>query len=256
MGLSGIIVGQIFIAWPMIPIPLAFLIGLVIGALLGSINGVITAFLKLPSIIVTIATLNIFRAFVFVVSQGKQINSYQIPEALIKLSQDTFLYVPWIVIISLVIAAITAVFLKYSHTGREIYAIGNNLNAAKLRGINEKKVLTIIFAISGALAGFAGVMYASRYGYVNPSKTGSGFEFVVIAATIIGGASASGGSGTVLGTILGCLLLGVVNTALAVLGISEFWQQAMYGLIIVAALAMDRMIQDRVFNSIKRGKLI
>ncbi len=96
-------------------------------------------------------------------------------------------------------------------------------------------------------------MYASRFGYVNPGMTGVGLEFVVISATVIGGTNVAGGSGTVIGTVIGCLLLGVVNTALAVLGISAFWQQAMYGIIILTALLMDKVIQNQMLKAIKEG---
>jgi len=136
-----------------------------------------------------------------------------------------------------------------------MYAVGSNPEAAQLRGINVNMVLMVIFTIAGALAGFAGIMYASRFGYVNPGMTGVGMEFIVIAATVIGGTNIAGGSGTILGTVIGCILLGVVNTALAVLGISAFWQQAMYGFVIITALIIDKSIQNRVMQEIKKTRL-
>jgi len=142
--------------------------------------------------------------------------------------------------------------MKYTHLGREIYAFGSNKKAARLRGINMDKLIILTYGIAGALAGFAGIMYASRFGYVNPGMSGVGFEFTVIAATIIGGVTVTGGSGSVFGVVMGCILLGIVNTALAVLGISAFWQQAMYGIIIILALIIDKLLQNRM-SFIKKG---
>jgi rhamnose transport system permease protein len=157
--------------------------------------------------------------------------------------------IPWIIIFALVFIVAAHLFLKYSHLGREIYAIGSNLKAAKLRGINTDKVIMLIYIIAGACAGFSGIMYASRFGYVNPGMTGVGFEFTVIAATVIGGTSVSGGSGSVMGVVIGCILLAIINTALAVLGISAFWQQAMYGFIILIALIVDKLVQNKVMET-------
>ena len=117
-------------------------------------------------------------------------------------------------------------FLTFSQVGRQIYAIGSNPVAAPLRGIRVMPVTVLVFTLSGALAGLAGIMYAARFGYVNPGITGVGFEFIVIAAVVIGGVSMNGGVGTVLGTVLGVLLLGAVQVALPVLGVSGFWERA------------------------------
>jgi len=188
----------------------------------------------------------------FIISRGIQIDPNYIPEKLIKLSQTSPIVVPWIIIFALLIAIITHFFMKYTHLGREIYAFGSNKKAARLRGINMDKLIILTYGIAGALAGFAGIMYASRFGYVNPGMSGVGFEFTVIAATIIGGVTVTGGSGSVFGVVMGCILLGIVNTALAVLGISAFWQQAMYGIIIILALIIDKLLQNRM-SFIKKG---
>lgn len=254
LGFSGIAVGLLFIKYSNFSILLSFILGVVIGAALGAFNGLLITKLKLPAIIVTLGTLSLYRGLLFIISGGRQIDPNYIPAKLIKLSQTSPVIIPWIVIFAAVIAVLTALFIKFSHIGRELYAIGSNPSAAVLRGINVQGVLLLIFTLSGACAGFAGIMYASRFGYVNPGMTGVGFEFTVIAATIIGGTSVAGGSGSVLGTVIGCVLLGIVNTALAVLGVSAFWQQAMYGIIIIAALLIDKTIQNRVMAALKREK--
>jgi rhamnose transport system permease protein len=252
LGFSGMTVGLLFIRIPGFPIVIAFLLGTFIGAGLGAVNGFLITRLKLPSIIVTLGTLSMYRGFLFIISGGRQIDPNYIPAKLIRLSQVSPIVIPWIVLFAVIIAVITAVFIKYSHIGREIYAIGSNPSAAMLRGIKVDGVLILIFSISGACAGFAGIMYASRFGYVNPGMTGVGFEFTVIAATIIGGTSVAGGSGSVLGTVIGCILLGIVNTALAVLGVSAFWQKSMYGIIIISALIIDKSIQNKVMKTLRK----
>ena len=122
--------------------------------------------------------------------------------------------------------------------------------AAPLRGINVTKVTLLVFALSGALSGLAGIMYASRWGFVNPSNTGNGFEFQVIAAVVIGGVSINGGSGSVLGTVLGVLLLGCVAAALPLLGIPGTTQSAIYGAVILVALLIDRSIRQQALKTL------
>jgi rhamnose transport system permease protein len=249
LGFSGIAVGLLFIQNSNFPVFPAFLLGTLVGAALGCVNGLLISKLRIPSIIVTLGTLNVFRGALFIISGGRQIDPNYIPEKLIRLSQNSIIVIPWIIIFALVFIVAAHLFLKYSHLGREIYAIGSNLKAAKLRGINTDKVIMLIYIIAGACAGFSGIMYASRFGYVNPGMTGVGFEFTVIAATVIGGTSVSGGSGSVMGVVIGCILLAIINTALAVLGISAFWQQAMYGFIILIALIVDKLVQNKVMET-------
>jgi rhamnose transport system permease protein len=249
LGFSGIAVGLFFIQNSSFPVLPAFLLGTFFGAVLGFVNGFLISKLRIPSIIVTLGTLNGFRGLLFIIGGGRQIDPNYIPVKLIKLSQPSAITIPWIVVFAGLIALAAHLFMKYSHYGREIYAVGSNLKAAKLRGINVNRVIVLIYIIAGGCAGFAGIMYAARFGYVNPAITGVGFEFTVIAATVIGGTSVSGGTGSVLGVVLGCILLGIVNTALAVLGISAFWQQAMYGFIILIALVVDKTVQNKVAES-------
>lgn len=256
LGCSGITVGVIFIKYPNFSIVLAFILAAVLGLVLGAVNGWLVTRLNLPAIIVTLGTMNIFRGILYIVSGGRQVDPNDIPENLIRLSQTSPFVIPWIIIFAAIVAVITGLVLRYSHTGREIYAVGSNPTAASLRGINVKHIVWLAFTFSGACAGLAGIMYASRFGMLNPNQTGVGFEFTVIAATIVGGTSVNGGSGSVLGTVFGCVLLGVVNTALAVIGVSAFYQQATYGVIIIAALVVDKMIQDQMMRAVERGEKV
>lgn len=246
LAFSGIVVGMIFRDFPEFNIYLGTLLGILLGAMLGSINGGLIAWLKVPPIITTLGTLSAYRGLVFIVSGGRQIDPNHVPTALIRWSQRGpfgIQWIPWVVIIAIVIALLTYAFLRFTKMGRNIYAIGGNPDAAKLRGISVESTTFIVYLITGGLAGLAGILYASRFGFVNPGETGVGFELTVIAAAIIGGTNIFGGSGTVLGVFLGCLLLGTISVALAVLGVASTWQLAVYGFVILLAVIVDGIIQ-------------
>jgi rhamnose transport system permease protein len=244
LGFSSIVAGMMFRDLPDWPIMAGVIVGIGLGAVLGLINGILVTLFKLPSIIVTLGTLSLYRGFVYLVSGARQVDPQYIPKPLIQMSQTSpILGIPWIVIIAFIVALLTYLFLDHTRVGRQIYAMGSNPVAAPLRGIRVVPVTILVFTSSGALAGLTGIMYASRFGYVNPGITGVGFEFTVIAAVVIGGVSINGGVGTVLGTVLGVILLGMVNVALPILDVSAFWQQAIYGAVIIVALLIDRSVR-------------
>jgi rhamnose transport system permease protein len=226
---------------------MALLITASVGTIMGLVNGIIVTRFNVHSIIVTLGTLSLYRGLVFIVSGGRQIDRNDIPVHIISFSQTSFLFsIPAILILSVIIVLITHLIMRHSVLGREIYATGSNPEAAHLKGINVTKVTLFCFGVCGMLAGVAGLFYASRFGYVNPGVTGVGIEFIVIAGVIIGGTSITGGSGSVLGTFLGILLLGIINVALPVLNIPGEFQKAIYGLIIVLALSLDQLIIFRM----------
>ncbi len=243
LGFSAIAAGMIFRDRPDLPLYVGFAVAILSGATLGFFNGLIVTVFKLPSIIVTLGTLSLYRGLLFILSGARQIDPNNIPEPLIRMAQTSPIGIPWIVIIGFAVAIATYIFLTFTQVGRQIYAIGSKPVAAPLRGIRVMPVTVLVFTLSGALAGLAGIMYAARFGYVNPGITGVGFEFIVIAAVVIGGVSMNGGLGTVLGTVLGVLLLGAVQVALPVLGVSGFWEHAIYGAIILVALVIDRTVR-------------
>lgn len=257
VGLSSMVAGIMFRDLGT-PLWLGILVSMGIGLLCGAANGAMISYLKIPPIIVTLGTMNVYRGLTFIISNGTQVTGYELPSGISNVVTQGIsfgkLLIPWMVWIALGIVVIFALLLRHTHFGREVYAIGSNREAAHLRGINYKSIIFKIYAIIGLLSGIAGMMYASRYGYINPSNTGYGFEFVVISATIIGGVSVSGGSGTVSGTLLGCLLLGTVNTMLAMVGISGTVQRFSYGIIIIIALVIDRVVQIAVDNRRKQAK--
>lgn len=244
LGFSAIVGGMVFRDHPQWPLAIGFFVAILVGTGLGLFNGLIVAIFKLPSIIVTLGTLSLYRGILFTLSGARQIDPNDIPESLIRMAQTSPLGIPWIVVIAFAVALMVHCFLMHTQTGRHIYAVGSNPVAARLRGIRIFPVTVLVFTLSGALAGLAGIFYAARFGYVNPGITGVGFEFTVIAAAVVGGVSINGGLGSVWGTVLGVVLLGAVTVALPILGVSGFWQNAIYGAIILIALVIDRTVRQ------------
>jgi ribose/xylose/arabinose/galactoside ABC-type transport system permease subunit/ABC-type branched-subunit amino acid transport system ATPase component len=243
LAMAAIVVGNLYISHPGMPIVAALAVAAAVGGAAGVINGVLVAWLRVSAIIATLGTMTAIRGLVFVYSGGRQVNNNDLPPGLIALSQTSPVGVPWIVIFAAAVAISAWVSLRQTRTGREIFAIGSNPHAAELRGIPVTRVLMLIYVITGVLAGVAGLMSASRFGYVNPSSTGAQFELVVISAVVIGGVNVFGGAGTVAGVVLGCVLLGLINVALPVLRISPFWQLALYGLAILVAAGTDASLR-------------
>lgn len=243
LGFSGIAVGLIFKEYAALSLPLAFMAGAAAGALLGALNGALITFGKLPAIVVTIGTLTAFRGLTFLLSGGDQIDSSLLPNELTALAKDGLSVGPAtiskLLLIALVIAILAALVLKFTQFGRNIFAYGNNPHAAYLRGMPVQRLNFLVYTFSGLTAGIAGVMYASRFGFVNPGSAGKNFELTVIAAVAIGGVKMTGGYGSVLGVILGCLFLSCLSVALTVLGINENWQLLTYGLVIIIAILID-----------------
>jgi rhamnose transport system permease protein len=242
---AGYTVGLIFAANPEFPIFLGIIIAVVIGAALGLLNGAIVTIFKLPSVIVTLGTMNLYRGVIFYSNGGRIIENFKIPKAMLRLSQTnaSVVGIPYSVIIAFAAAVLVAFFLKRVRIGREIYAAGSNPRAAETRGISLKKINILVFVIAGALSGFAGMIFMSRIGFMDPGSAGRGLEFTAIAAVVIGGCSMGGGVGTTLGTVIGCIMLGVINNAISITGISGYWQEAIYGFIIVLSVIADNYIK-------------
>ncbi|MEX1181219.1 MAG: ABC transporter permease [Cucumibacter sp.] len=246
LGFSAIVSGMMYRYYPEVPWWTGFFVSVGIGSGLGLINGLLITVFRLPAIIVTLGTLSLYRGLTFIVSNARQIDRQYIPSELKALSQTSPIFgIPWIIFLAFGVALATYLFTMHTRVGRQIYALGSNPVAAPLRGIRVNSVTLMVFTISGALSGLAGILYASRWGFVNPSNTGTGFEFQVIAAVVIGGVSINGGVGTVLGTVLGVLLLGCVSAALPLLGVPGTTQNAIYGAVIIIALLIDRSVRQR-----------
>jgi rhamnose transport system permease protein len=245
-GFAAMVTAMMFKFHPEIPWYLGFIVSIGVGIGLGFMNGALITLFRLPAIIVTLGTLNLYRGLTFIISDAKQIDRQFVPSALKAMSTTSpILGIPWIIFMALGVALLTYWFTNHTRVGRQVFALGSNPAAAPLRGIRVNAVTLMVFMISGGLAGLSGIMYASRWGFVNPSNTGTGSEFQVIAAVVIGGVSINGGVGSALGVILGVLLLGCVSAALPLLGVPGTSQSAIYGAVIIIALLIDRSVRLR-----------
>jgi len=245
IGLVAMMVGFVVKQNPEMPVFLAVALGMALGTVLGSFNGLIITLGKVPPIIATLGTLSIYRGLVFFYSQGTWINSFELPKNFKLLSKGTPLGLPNMVIIAILVAIIVYYFLNYTRTGRDIYAVGSNPEAAQFAGIRKDRITFLVYLISGLLCGLAAVLWASRFESAQ-TNTALGFELQTVAASVVGGVSISGGVGTVPGVLLGALLLGIIQNSLTLIRISPFWQLAAQGLLILIAVISDKWILNRV----------
>jgi rhamnose transport system permease protein len=245
IGLVAMMVAFVLKQNPELPVLFAVVLGMALGSVLGSFNGLIITFGKVPPIIATLGTLSIFRGMVFYYSQGTWINSFELPRSFKLLSKGTPLGLPNMVIIAIIVAVIVYYFLNYTRTGRDIYAVGSNPDAAQFAGIRKQRIIFLVYLISGLLSGLAAVLWVSRFESAQ-TNTALGFELQTVAASVVGGVSISGGVGTVPGVLLGALLLGIIQNSLTLIRISPFWQLAAQGLLILIAVISDKWILSRV----------
>ena len=252
LGLTAMMVSFIIKAYPETPPLMAVLLGMALGAVLGSANGLIITIGRVPPIIATLGTLSVYRGLVFLYSNGTWINAYEMSPAFKQLAKGTALALPNLVITALLVAVVAYVFLNHTQPGRDIYALGTNPDAAKISGIRTMRTTFMVYVISGLVCGLAGVMWASRFEAAQ-TNTALGFELQTVAAAVIGGVSMMGGVGTVPGILLGALLLGVIQNGLTLSGISPFWQLAVQGFLILLAVVADSTIQQRIKRTMSRG---
>ena len=220
-----------------VPLALAFLIGVILGMTFGAINGLLIAYARIPSIVVTLATMTIIRAVMIVVTNGSWIT---LPPSFRELGGGTLLGVPnpiWFMGIALLIGN---ALLSHSVWGRSLYAVGSNPVAARLAGISLERSLLSVFVFQGAMIGLATIAFTTRFTTIEPAA-GQGFEFLVITAVVLGGTNVFGGSGTVIGSFVGALLVGVISTALVFLRVSVYWVDAVQGAFILLAVGADAL---------------
>jgi rhamnose transport system permease protein len=251
LGLSAFLAGDLFAGHPSMPIPAAILAGIVLGGICGLFNGAIVSLGKVPSLVVTLGTLYVFRGVDFAWARGRQINAANLPDGFLTLGSGHAAGVPYLVAITVVIVALAAYYMRSFRSGRELFAIGSNPDAAALAGIAVRRRVFAAFVASGAIAGLAGVLWAARYGTID-ATAGTGYELQVIAAVVVGGVAIFGGSGTVVGAALGALLLSTIASSLVVLRVPSFWQQAIDGALLLAAIALDRLVGLRVAAALRQ----
>jgi len=235
IALSSVLTGVALVKMGL-PVPLGILVGLAIGALVGFLNGGLVTKTGVPSFIVTLGMMGVARGAALVITKGSSLSG--LPPSYLNLGQGFVLALPIPVWILLVVAITAHVFLSRTTTGLHIYFIGSNPEAALLSGINVRRIKILVFTLAGTLAALEAVIETSRMSTAQPAA-GVGYELVAIGAVIIGGASLFGGEGTVLGTILGATLLGLITNGLILLGVSTYWQTVFSGSIIILAVALD-----------------
>ena len=250
LGLTAYCVGVLFAMFPGIPIIAVFVIAILLGGVLGAINGLLVSVAKVPALVITLGTLYIYRGINNAWAGGKQYFAGDRPEAFGDLSVQTILGIPLITLIAMVILAIVAVYLAGTRSGRDLYAIGSDSDAAKLYGIPVTRRIFAVFVANGLLAGLAGVLYASRFNSVG-ATTGDGIELQVIAAAVVGGVAITGGVGTVVGAALGGLLLTTITSSLTAMRVDKFWQQAVVGVLILSAVVIDRVSSLRTTRRLR-----
>jgi len=214
---------------------LSILEGMLVGLAVGSLIGLLVARFKVLPIIATLGIMNIVRGVTYIESKGAWVSSYQMSKPFTSISTGTTFGVNNLILIAVVIFLLFWYFANHTKTGRRIYAIGSNPEAADVSGIPRRKLLWLVYAIMGLLAGLAGVLWVSKFASAQ-GDTALGYELNVIAACVLGGVSISGGSGKVSGLLLGTVLLGMLNNALPLIDVSPFWQQFIQGIVILAAV--------------------
>jgi rhamnose transport system permease protein len=251
LGLTAFMTGNLFVGRPGLPVVAAVLAGVLVGVVCGAINGAVTAVGKVPSLVVTLGTLYVFRGVDYAWAGGRQINAADLPDSLLTLGSGRLVGIPYLVAIATVLVAVAAFVLRSYRSGRELYAIGSNPDAAVLAGIPVGRRLFAAFVLSGAVAGLAGVLFTARYGTVD-ATAGTGFELQVISAVVVGGVAIFGGSGSVVGAALGALLLSTIGSAIVVLRVPSFWQQAIVGALLIGAIALDRLLALRIAAALRQ----
>jgi rhamnose transport system permease protein len=250
LGLSAYLSANLFGQHHGIPIVAVFLAGLGIGLACGLLNGIMVSAGRVPSLVVTLATLYIFRGVDILIVGGKEVVASSLPSAFLDIPKATVFGIPDLAIAIAAVIGIGAYYLRSFRSGRELYAIGSNPDAARLAGIPSGRRVFMAFTVSGAIAGVAGVLWAAQYGTVD-STAGTGYELQVISAVVVGGVAIFGGSGSAVGAALGALLLNTISSALYVLGISPFWDQAIWGFLLIVAISVDRFISVRLTAALR-----
>ena len=231
----------------------AVLMAVGLGATLGAFNGVLVAYGRVPAIIVTLGTLALYRTMLVEYSDAQTVLTSNLPQWLLDLPRANIysvggLDLRLLVGGMLVVVLIFQLVLSYLRYGRRLYAIGSNPEAARVAGFPSQRIVFIAFVLCGALAGLAGFMFLARFGNITV-VAGLGIELASVAAVVVGGVNIFGGSGTVIGALLGAILIDVLeNSLIRWLEISEFWRDALLGLLILLAVATDAIIMNRLRN--------
>lgn len=224
------------------PIALGVLVGICVGMLCGFLNGLLVTRLRIPPFVVTLGALGIYRGLALIFSNGLPV--HKIPAGFSFLGEGSVLGIPFVVWMLVICAVIVHVVLEHTRLGRYAFAIGSNKTASVYAGIPVDFHITAVYAIGGALSGLAGMIEASRLMTGQPTA-GQGYELQAIAAVVIGGGSLNGGEGSVVGTLIGAFIMGLLSNGADLLNISNYWQQVIIGSVIILAVTLDEVRKRR-----------
>jgi len=240
LGLTAVITADLLHSG--IPPFLAVIIGLLLGIFIGLVNGLLITRIKIPPFIATLGMMTLARGLAFTYTQGKPITGLN--ESFRVMGTGMIGSIPLPVIIAALVFVVGYLFLKKSRHGENIYALGNNETAAGFSGISVKRYVTFVYAASGFLSALAGMIIVGRLDSAQPI-IGQGYEFDAIAAVVVGGTSFTGGHGSIWGTLIGVLIIAVINNGLNLLDVSSFYEQVVKGVVIAVALLLHRLAQKK-----------
>lgn len=253
LALAGMSSAVVVAKFPSLPIPLVIMLGMGIGMFCGVVLGLLVAKGNIIPTIASLAMMNVFRGLTYVVGNNKWISAHQMSKEFKALSTDSFLGLNNLVWVALMMLIVFYYFWNYTKMGRNIYAVGSNEAATHITGINKTKTLLSAYAINGLLVGLVGVLWVSRYASAQ-GDTASGYEMNIIAASVLGGVSVTGGVGKITGLILGFATLGILNNALPMLNVSTFWEDAITGSVTLFAVIMSIVIKRRNDKATLEGR--
>lgn len=233
------------------PIWASWVVPVILGGVVGAFIGFMVVYLRIPSIVVTLGLLSILKGGLITITNGEWITDLppdyflaQMKTPAIALGGLTIPEIPSPIIIMIVLTIIAAIWMRYSATGRAIYAVGGNAEAARLSGISEKRIIMTVFIINGITVGIAAVLWATQLSIIQ-STVAAGVELQIITAAVVGGVSILGGVGTVFGAMLAAILLSAINSALVFINVSPYWFRAVVGVLILVTVLTDLLRRQR-----------
>ncbi len=219
------------------------------------VTGLLVARFDVLPVIATLGMMNVVRGLTYVVSGGQWVSSYQMSANFKAIATGRTLGLNNLIMIAVVVYVVAGFFINHTRTGRRIYAIGSNPQAAEVSGIPKRRLIFLVYSIMGGLAGLAGVLWVARFASAQ-GNTAIGYELQVIAACILGGVSITGGVGRLSGLLLGTLMLGILANALPLINVSPFWQQGIQGFVVLAAVITNVMVRRNTERTALRRRAI
>jgi rhamnose transport system permease protein len=252
---SGMVSALTVARFPEMPPLLCLAEGMAIGTIIGMLNGILVARFNVLPIIATLGMMNIVRGMTYVVSGGKWVSSYQMSTGFKAIATGKIFGINSLIVTAVYVYVIAGNFVNHTRTGRQIYAVGSNPEAAEVSGLPKRTLVFLAYAIMGGLAGLAGVLWVAKFASAQ-GDTAAGYELQVIATCILGGVSIAGGVGKLSGLILGTILFGLLNNALPLINVSPFWQMGIQGITIMAAVIANVMVKRNTDRLALRRRLI